>query len=71
MAVLEYIWLDGYAHNKEHPNDVANLRAKIKVIPEISKITELEQIPDWSFNSSFSFANPSWVSRYFLLMFKI
>jgi glutamine synthetase len=52
MAVLEYIWLDGYAHNKEHPNEVANLRAKIKVVPEVDKITSLEEIPAWSFDGS-------------------
>lgn len=51
MAILEYIWLDGYAHNPEKPNDVANIRSKIKVV-DAEEIKSLEEIPAWSFDGS-------------------
>jgi glutamine synthetase len=50
MAVLEYVWLDGYAHNKDHPDEVANLRSKIKVADQ--RCARLEDIPKWSFDGS-------------------
>lgn len=50
MAILEYIWLDGYAHNEERPNDVANVRSKIKIVKE--DIKNLNAIPAWSFDGS-------------------
>jgi len=50
MAILEYIWLDGYAHNPEHPNEVANVRSKIKVTN--SDVYSLGDIPNWSFDGS-------------------
>lgn len=50
MAILEYIWLDGYAHNPEHSNDVANIRSKIKVTDK--SISCLGDIPNWSFDGS-------------------
>jgi len=51
MAILEYLWLDGYAHNEEHPQDVANIRSKVKVI-EGNKIGSIEDLPLWSFDGS-------------------
>jgi len=50
MAILEYIWLDGYAHNAEHPDYVANIRSKIKVIDK--DVKNLESLPNWSFDGS-------------------
>ena len=50
MAILEYIWLDGYTHNPEHPNEVANVRSKIKITS--GPINNLEDIPNWSFDGS-------------------
>jgi glutamine synthetase len=50
MAILEYIWLDGYAHNSEHPDDVANIRSKIKIVNNF--IGNIEDLPLWSFDGS-------------------
>lgn len=56
MAVLEYLWLDGYAHNVEHPNDVANIRSKIKVVEDKLDaedwLDSRAELPDWSFDGS-------------------
>lgn len=56
MAVLEYLWLDGYAHNSDHPSDVANIRSKIKVVEdkedEEDWLEEGAEIPKWSFDGS-------------------
>jgi len=50
MAILEYIWLDGYAHNSDRPDDVANIRSKIKILDK--DIKNLAALPDWSFDGS-------------------
>lgn len=50
MVILEYIWLDGYAHNNERPHDVANVRSKIKIFH--GNITDISSIPRWSFDGS-------------------
>ena len=44
MAVLEYVWLDGYPH-------VKNLRSKIKIEPDMGSL-DPSQIPNWGFDGS-------------------
>jgi glutamine synthetase len=37
-------------HNSEHPDYVANIRSKIKIVSK--SITGLSDMPDWSFDGS-------------------
>lgn len=46
MAIFaEYIWMDGHMPTQK-------LRSKTKVLPELDKVTDLDQLPDWGFDGS-------------------
>ena len=42
MAILEYVWLDGYS--------VQNLRSKVRIVK--GKIDNIDQCPEWGFDGS-------------------